>query len=101
MKDRPVFENLGYGRYPPERYFSKIHEDRQLFLKQLQARWESEFIDIARSYGVYLSDPDSATKENFEAFVTELVGALACYQDENAPPDWEIHLSSKYQRGNQ
>ena len=93
------FEDLGYGRLPPDRWFSQIHKDRRLFMEQLRTQWDSEFTEIARSYGVFPNNPDEASQENFEAFVSALVSAVALFQDKDTPPDWEIHLHRKYQRG--
>lgn len=94
------FEDLGYGRLPPDRWFSQIHKDKRLFMEQLRTQWDSEFVEIARTYGVLPSSPDEASAEDFEAFVNALVRALALRQDEDSPPEWEIHLQQKYQRGN-
>ena len=99
MEKEPELEDLGYGSHSPTGYFSQIHKDRHLFMEQLRTQWDSEFTEIARSYGVFPNNPDEASQENFEAFVNALVSAVALFQDKDTPPDWEIHLHRKYQRG--
>lgn len=100
MQKESELENIGYGRHSPTGYFLQIHKDRRLFMEQLRAQWDSEFVEIARSYGVFPNNPDEASKEDFEAFVNALVKTLTLFQDKEAPPDWEIYLHQKYQRGN-
>lgn len=88
------FPELGYNWSSPLKRWSRINENRPLFVHYLCDGRKEAFEPVAEELGVSLKNPNDAPEDVFKGFVTEVVKAVQFLPEDH---EWNIALTDKYE----